>query len=393
MLYLSSYMNKPRRVFYILFIASVVTNIGSGMIASLLGVYSKTLGATGLQLGFIYSGISIARAVLSPPVGRLSDAKGRKAFLVFGLLAYTLISLGYIYAKTVYGLILVGLLHGAAAAFVLPVAFAYIGDITPVGKEGQYLGTFGISLFIGWAIGPIIGGVIADFLGYREAFLSMGILSLTSLLITFFMLPGGKITRKSENPTSYKSLLKDRLLVAILSVRFLHLLTISSLMTFVPIFAKSISLSLSQIGTILMLNILVMGLLQHPFGKLADRTNRINMLVIGGIIASAGLIGIPFSSNFWQLLFWNMVMAVGSAISFPTTNAIITVKGRDNGMGSVMAIFNFAMSAGMAIGPLIAGAIYDVMGLGWVFGVMSVISALGLVLFYPYMKKSPSPSF
>ncbi len=104
-------MNKPKRVFYVLFVASVVTNIGSGMIASLLGVYSKTLGATGLQLGVIYSGISIARAVLSPPIGKLSDAKGRKAFLVFGLLAYTLISLGYIYAKTVYGLIVVGLLH------------------------------------------------------------------------------------------------------------------------------------------------------------------------------------------------------------------------------------------------------------------------------------------
>ena len=86
-------------------------------------------------------------------------------------------------------------------------------------------------------------------------------------------------------------------------------------------------------------------------------------------------------------------MAVGSAISFPATNAIITVKGRDSGMASVMAAFNFAMSAGMAVGPLIAGAIYDVMGLGWVFGILSIISALGLFLFYPFMRKSPSLSF
>ncbi len=386
-------MNKSKRVFYVLFIASIVTNTGSGMIASLLGVYSKTLGASGLQLGIIYSGISIARALLSPPVGKLSDAKGRKAFLIFGLFAYSLISVGYVYAKTVWGLIIVGLLHGSAAAFVLPVAFAYIGDITPIGKEGEYLGTFGISLFIGWAIGPIIGGVIADHLGYKQAFLSMGILSFTSLIITFFMLPEGKAIKRDGNSISYKSLLKDKLLVAILSVRFLHLITISSIVTFVPIFATSIKLRLSEIGTILMLNILVMGLLQHPFGKLADKTNRINLLILGGITASVGLIGIPFSSNFWQLLFWNMIMAVGSAISFPATNAVITVKGRSNGMGSVMAVFNFAMSAGMAIGPLISGVIYDTIGLSWVFRILGAISVLGLLLFYPFMRKSPSLSF
>jgi MFS family permease len=207
------------------------------------------------------------------------------------------------------------------------------------------------------------------------------------------MLPDGGAVKKDGNSISYRSLLKDKLLVAILSVRFLHLITISSIVTFVPIFAMSIKLNLSQIGTILMLNILLMGLLQQPFGKLADRTNRINMLIIGGLIASIGLIGIPFSSNFWQLLFWNIVMAVGSALSFPATNAIITVKGRDSGMASVMAAFNFAMSAGMAVGPLIAGAIYDVIGLGWVFGILSIISALGLFLLYPFMKKSPSLSF
>jgi MFS family permease len=386
-------MDNSKKIFYVLFIASIVTNIGSGMIASLLGMYSKTLGATGLQLGIIYSGISFSRAILSPPIGKLSDEKGRKAFLIFGLLAYTLISFGYIYAKTAWGLIIVGLLHGAAAAFVLPIAFAYIGDITPIGKEGEYLGTFGISLFIGWAIGPILGGVIADVLGYKEAFLGMGILSFASLVITFFMLPESETIKKDGNSISYKSILKDRLLVVVLSVRFLHLITISSIVTFVPIFALSINLSLSQIGTILMLNILVMGLLQQPFGKLADRANRINMLIIGGIIASAGLMGIPFSTNFLQLLFWNMVMAIGSALSFPTTNAIMTVKGRTTGMASVMAVFNFAMSAGMALGPLIAGVIYDEMGLSWVFVVLSVISTLGLLLVYPFMRKTPDLSF
>lgn len=386
-------MDNSKKIFYVLFIASIVTNIGSGMIASLLGMYSKTLGATGLQLGIIYSGISFSRAILSPPIGKLSDEKGRKVFLIFGLLAYTLISFGYIYAETAWGLIIVGLLHGAAAAFVLPIAFAYIGDITPIGKEGEYLGTFGISLFIGWAIGPILGGVIADVLGYKEAFLGMGILSFASLVITFFMLPESETIKKDGNSISYKSILKDRLLVVVLSVRFLHLITISSIVTFVPIFALSINLSLSQIGTILMLNILVMGLLQQPFGKLADRANRINMLIIGGIIASAGLMGIPFSTNFLQLLFWNMVMAIGSALSFPTTNAIMTVKGRTIGMASVMAVFNFAMSAGMALGPLIAGVIYDEMGLSWVFVVLSVISTLGLLLVYPFMRKTPNLSY
>jgi predicted MFS family arabinose efflux permease len=58
-----------------------------------------------------------------------------------------------------------------------------------------------------------------------------------------------------------------------------------------------------------------------------------------------------------------------------------------------MAVFNFAMSAGMALGPLIAGVIYDEMGLSWVFVVLSVISTLGLLLVYPFMRKTPDLSF
>ncbi len=67
--------------------------LGMGIIAPLMPLYAESMGASGLSLGIMYAGFALSRAIFMPFIGRLSDSRGRKRFMVIGLLAYITVSL------------------------------------------------------------------------------------------------------------------------------------------------------------------------------------------------------------------------------------------------------------------------------------------------------------
>jgi MFS transporter, DHA1 family, multidrug resistance protein len=85
------------------------SQLGQGIIVPLLPLYAEKMGASGIWIGLVFAGFSISQTILVPFFGALSDRRGRKALLSVGLLSYSVISLGYIWAPDVYQLTLVRL--------------------------------------------------------------------------------------------------------------------------------------------------------------------------------------------------------------------------------------------------------------------------------------------
>ena len=75
-----------------------------------------------------------------------------------GLFLYFLVSLFYAVSTSVTALIILRLGQGVAAAMVLPVAQAYVGEMIPPDREGRLMGLFNVSLFGGLSAGPVLGG-------------------------------------------------------------------------------------------------------------------------------------------------------------------------------------------------------------------------------------------
>ena len=144
-----------KKIFPILALCVFSSMLGVGIIAPLLPLYAESMGATGIWLGIIFAGFSISRAILMPIIGRLSDRSGRKLFICTGLFIYAVISLGYIWADTISQLTLVRLVHGAAAGMIMPIAQAYVGDISPEGEEGKWMGFF-YTAFFAWALALVL---------------------------------------------------------------------------------------------------------------------------------------------------------------------------------------------------------------------------------------------
>ena len=376
-----------KRIFTVLFIAVFATMLGVGIIEPFMAIYAESLGANGLFIGLIFGSFTLSRALFTPLIGRLSDLRGRKNLLLVGLSGYTILSFFYAVATSTTSLVTVRILHGLASAMVLPIAMAYIGDIAPKNQEGKHLGTFTIAFFMGMAFGPIIGGALHEIWNMNAAFYTMGAISFFSLLLLIFMLPEIN-AHKNVKPSSFRTIFKNKTMQAMFLFRAVNAYGVAALMGFLPLLAEKINVSVFQIGFVVTANLIVSSIFQRYFGVIADKSDKVAMIIAGSIMMLIALALMPLSKNFYTLLSFNILMGLGSGISIPAVSAITAQLGKKLGMGSVMGLFNTAFGIGGGIGPIIAGLIMVAAGLTFVFVSSAVIVLAGTIIFYYLMKNN-----
>jgi len=370
-----------KRTLVILLLALFIAVLGVGIIAPIIPIYATDLGATGVTLGLMIAAFSISRGALQPVVGSLSDRHGRKRFLVAGLSIYAVMGLTYTLATSVEHLILIRLFHGVGSAMIVPIAMAYIGDLTPQGQEGKYMGMLNIALFAGISGGPILGGVFWDTIGMNPAFYAMSALTAASLGLILTSLPPQRSDREIQSTpgllTTLRRMLHNSRVVGMLLPRIGTMIVMIPTMGFLPILMKGATGV--EIGIVISARTIVTAGLQFPFGKIADRYNKVVLILTGCLVISAGVFLMPFAANFLQLVWLSVLIGMGEALIWPTLGAIAVEEGHKYGQGSMMGVFNMAMSLGVLIGSLVAGSFMDLIGLDYVFYIVSVILAVSAV--------------
>jgi len=388
-----------KKIFIILFFSLFATVTGVGIVVPLLPVYAHTLGAGGFAIGMIFGSFSLARTFFLPYFGRLSDKKGRKPFIITGLFSYALISLAFAFSDTVEMLILIRLFQGFASAMIMPVVQAYVGDITPPGREGFVMGLFNMSMFLGLSIGPLMGGLINDRFNLTVTFACMGFLSLGAFFLCLFLLPPTKEERAHTDmrkPMSWRQILKDQTIAMLFSFRLAYTACIGIIWGFLPVLgATEMSLSSTAIGFLVMEGVLISGLMHVPMGYLSDRIDRRGMVIFGGLLVAGAVFSFFWVKDFWGMFTASLVFGLGGGISMPAIMAAAVVKGNSmDAMGSVMALLTVAHSLGMLAGSLMAGLMMDVFSLRYAFpfgGIMMTVCVLYLLVSATSLKGSPTP--
>jgi len=381
-------MSTNLKIFITLFIAIFVTTMGAGIVVPLLPLYAHELGGTAFQVGLLFAAFSLTRTLFVPYFGKLSDLKGKKLFLTGGLICYFIFSVLYVFSRDIQTIILLRLGHGFASAMILPVAQAYVGELTPPRQEGKIMGIFNISLYGGLSVGPILGGIINDQYNIHVAFLIMGILSLVAFFLCLFLLPKEIPSTKHEKKTirdssSYLQMLRNREIFSLFIYRACYTICIGITWIFIPLLAGSkLGLSASAIGIIVMINVLVSGILQAPMGSLADRFNKKILVATGGILAIIAMMYLYKADSFRELLFANGLLGVGGGVAIPAIMALGVIQGhKTKAMGSLMGLLSQGHSIGMLAGPLLAGLCIDFFSFGATFLAGAMILGIGTLIF------------
>ena len=376
------------KIFITLFLAIFASTLGQGIVVPLLPVYAHQLGATGFIIGIMFGAFSISRTLFLPYFGSVSDRTGRKPYITIGLLVYFLASIAYMFSHDVNSLICVRFFQGIAAAMILPVAQAYIGEITPRGQEGFMMGLLNLSLYGGLSAGPVLGGIAKDALGMWAAFVSMGVLCILGFLLCLVFLPPRKdepLVSRGRPPQRIMLLLRNRHLLGLFLFRFAATMCIGAFWSFAPLLADTeFNLSGFATGILIMFSVFISAILTIPMGYLADRINKRFLVTLGGLITFVSMLFFAYSQKSWGLYAASILAGIGGGISVPAMMAMGVFIGRTNGhMGTVISLITVGHSLGMMAGPILAGILIDLFNMQNTFLGMAIFMAAVALLFIP----------
>ncbi len=379
-------------ILVVIITAFITTFTGSALNLSIPSIGSE-FHTSATMVGWIVTGYILAAAVLSVPFGRLADLTGRKRILVTGILIFALCSGGAAFAQSMLMILILRVIQGLGAAMIFSTNTAVLISAFSPERRGKVLGYSIASTYIGLSAGPVVGGFLNHYLGWRSIFILTFVIGTIIFIIAAKKLPVDQVQKNGQgmdvlgnilyifmitlimfglssistlNYAKYLIIAGAVLLVLflfhelktqypIIEVRlFAHNIgytfsNIAALMNYGATFALGYLLSIylqvvmgfeSQIsGLILISQPLMMAVLSPYAGRLSDRISPFKLASFGMGLSALGLFSFIFISKSYPfpLIIINLiVVGIGFAFfSSPNTNAVMAcVEKKDYGVAS-----------------------------------------------------------
>jgi len=141
-------------------------------------------------LSWVQTAYLLAAAMFLVPFGRLADIHGRKKVYSAGIVVFTVGSLLCATATSATLLIAFRVLQGLGAAMIFGTGVAILTSVFPAGERGRALGITVAAVYVGLSVGPFLGGLLTEHLGWRSIFLANVPVSLAILVLVSWRLEG-----------------------------------------------------------------------------------------------------------------------------------------------------------------------------------------------------------
>lgn len=164
-------------------LSMLLSSLGTSIANVGLPVLAQAFNASFQQVQWIVLAYLLAITTLIVSAGRLGDMTGRRRLLLAGILLFTAASVLCGVAPTLWLLIAARAAQGLGAAIMMALTMAFVGETVPKAKTGSAMGLLATMSAVGTALGPSLGGVLIDALGWRAMFL----VNLPLGLVTFFL--------------------------------------------------------------------------------------------------------------------------------------------------------------------------------------------------------------
>lgn len=366
----------------VLWFGMFLVNAGMTMITPFLSLYlAKDLGvvgedAIGIWAGLIFAANFMTSFLFQPLWGKLADKYGRKIMLLrssFGM-AIVISLMGF--AQTPWQLLLLRLLNGTISGFN-PASIALISGTTPKNRMGFAMGLMQSGSVAGTILGPLIGGLLADWIGFRPIFYVVGVLLFVASLLAMFLVKETFNRQEAAHVPQIsvmeglKELAKVPQLPALFGVTFLLQFAMISPMSLLPLYVEKLHGTAVNIAFWAGLVSAVTGLsnmIASPFlGKLSDKVGAHRILTFALIGAALFLIPQAFVTSVWQLIVVRFLMGVFMGGLLPSVNALIRAYTPDGKESRAFGFNSSTLALGNMLGAVIGGFLAGFIGIEGLF--------------------------
>lgn len=401
----STFLGLPRWqiTLAVVFLSQVLTAVGFSLVFPFLPLYVEELGSTtGLSVewmaGLVIAVQGFTMMIASPLWGAVADRYGRKLMvlratfggaIIMGLMGIVTSGEQLILLRGIQGIV-----TGTVAA-----NNALVASAAPREKVGFAMGTLQVSLWGGVALGPILGGILADNFGFAMPFFITAVALFLSGLLIYIGIEEEFEPQKQKNDTNRPSMMEQwshvlsaQGVTLVYFMRFLAGIGRTMIIPIAPLFVVTLlnpdmagqSIFAGAVMSVSSATSTVSGVY---LGRLGDRIGHRRILMWSAIVVVIFYLPQPFVTNIWQLLALQGLagLAMGGIISAPS--ALLAQYTEEGEEGAVYGLDNSIVAAARAVAPLLGAGIAMIIGYRGTFAATAVLFAVVWLVATIYLPK------
>lgn len=333
-----------------------------------------------LWAGIVHSSAFLVGAVMAPLWGSVADRYGRKKMVIRAGLSLAIIYALIAFVRNPWELIGVRMLHGFVGGFV-PASMAIVASVAPKEKMGWSLGMMQAGTMTGGILGPLFGGLLSSWFGYRTSFIIAGAVIFAATIAVIFTVREGKTAAVGKRTSVREDLVavaKNRTLRTLLLILVGFQLSYNMIQPLLTLHIADLQGSLTNAALssgIVFALIGIAGIVASPiWGRAGERRGYVRMLTAcllgSGVVVSTQF----FISDLWTFTAVQFVFGLFMAGIVPTVNTLMVNHTAEEFRGRTFGLTASANQFGSMIGPLVGG------GLGLIFTFHWIFAFCGLIL-------------
>lgn len=354
-----------------------------------LPLYIEHIGGTRHQVGVVMGSFALGLLLSRPWLGPLADQRGRKFVMLIGMAAVAIAPLGYWLTQSIPVLMGIRVFHSLSiAAFAMGYA-TLVTDLAPDEHRGELIGYMSLVQPIGVAIGPALGGLLQDAVGYMPLFLMSASLGTLGLICLTSVQETTQRTHKTSTVVSdrgfWRLLLSPRLQVPTVIMSLIGLV-FGILSTFVPLFIKDSNVGLNP-GFFYMAAAIASFIVRFSTGRASDRYGRGLLITISLVCYLTAMVVLSTAQNAGMFLLAGLIEGLGGGIFIPTTVALISDRSQPHERGRVLSLCFGGFDLGMFLAGPGLGFVADWFGFRGLFTLSASCCVLAIAIFVTLSSK------
>lgn len=358
-------------------------------VQAILPILISDLNASEVQAGLSVGATVMAIALMSPFTGMLSDAFGRKRFIVGSLLLLSAPTALIAFSHSIESLILWRFLQGLAIPGITVVLIAYIGE--EYGDNlARMMSLYVMGTVLGGFLGRFFAGHLHELMGWRWGYGLMAILTLIGMMWVAKFLPNSKNFIKSQNfKSAFATLLshtKNRHVISACLLGGCVLFSLVGCFTFINLHLADEPYRLSASALANIFALYLVGMVITPLSaKLITRFGMTNT-IIGAVICSMTGLALTMTAPLWLIIVGLTIMSSGVFITQSATISYIASHVKE-GRSLASGLYYMGYYGGGSIGAWLCGMAYATGQWDYTVFAIGSVQLVALLIVFCLMKK------
>lgn len=363
-------------------------------------LYIEQLGITDGDALSLWSGLTfsitfVISAAVAPLWGSLADRKGRKLMLLRAASGMGIVILLQAFVTQAWQLLLLRALMGLTSGYI-PNAMALVAAQVPRDRSGWALSCVSTGQIGGVILGPMLGGLLADWVGLRMVFIVTAALLLVSFLVTLLLIKetGYKPVSKKEKLSGrevFASLDNPRLMLCLFVTTMVIQMCNGSVNPILTLFVRELAPTADNIaflsGVIAALPGISALIAAPRLGRLGDRIGTQRILLATMVASLLLLIAMSFVTSATQLGVLRFLLGFADGAMMPAVQTLLVRHSRDNITGRIFGYNQSFMYLGNVAGPLLGAAVSALSGYRWVFFATALVVLINVLLLKRFYRR------